>query len=138
MRAWLALFGFFFLLIAGCSSEPIRDIGLDKFSPRKAEQELSAGIRYYEDGNYKAATRSLQSALDKGLTFTSDQVTAHKYLAFINCASEQERICREDFRKALELDPKFELNTVESGHPVWGPVFRGVRAEMQSIKNKSK
>lgn len=138
MRAWLALFGFFLLLITGCSSEPMRDIGLDKFSLRKAEQELSAGIRNYEDGNYKAAARSLQSALDRGLTFKSDQVTAYKYLAFIDCASEQEKACREEFRKALELDPKFELNTAESGHPVWGPVFRGVRAEMQTLKSKAK
>lgn len=135
MRCWLALFAVMSLL-AGCASEPMRNIGLDKLSPRKAEQELSAGLRNYEDGNYKAASKSLQNALDAGLTFKSDQVTAHKYLAFIHCASEREKLCRDEFRKALELDPKFELTTVEEGHPVWGPAFRGVQVEMQNIKGK--
>jgi Tfp pilus assembly protein PilF len=113
-------------------------MGLDKLSPRKAEHELSTGIRSYEDGNYKAAAKSLQTALDEGLTFKSDQVMAHKYLAFIHCASEREKTCREEFKKALELDPKFELNTAESGHPIWGPAFRSVRAEMQAAKSKGK
>lgn len=135
MRCWLALFAVMALL-AGCASEPMRNIGLDKFSPRKAEQELSAGLRNYEDGNYKTASKSLQNALDAGLTFKSDQVTAHKYLAFIHCASDREKLCRDEFRKALELDPKFELTPAEEGHPVWGPAFRGVQVEMQNIKGK--
>lgn len=135
MRCWLALFAVLSML-AGCASEPMRNIGLDKFSPRKAEQELSAGLRNYEDGNYKTASKFLQNALDAGLTFKSDQVTAHKYLAFIHCASEREKLCRDEFRKALELNPKFELTTAEEGHPVWGPAFRGVQVEMQNIKGK--
>lgn len=135
MRCWLALFAVMSML-AGCASEPMRNIGLDKLSPRKAEQELSAGLRNYEDGNYKAASKSLQSALDAGLTFKSDQVTAHKYLAFIHCASDREKLCRDEFKKALELDPKFELTTAEEGHPVWGPAFRGVQVEMQNVKGK--
>lgn len=135
MRCWLALFAVLSML-AGCASEPMRNIGLDKFSPRKAEQELSAGLRNYEDGNYKTASKFLQNALDAGLTFKSDQVTAHKYLAFIHCASEREKLCRDEFRKALGLNPKFELTTAEEGHPVWGPAFRGVQVEMQNIKGK--
>ena len=137
MRYWLALFAAVFFL-SGCASEPMRSIGLDKLSPRKAEQELSAGMRNYEDGNYKIASKLLQNALDAGLTFKSDQVTAHKYLAFIHCASEREKLCREEFRKALELDPKFDLSTAEEGHPVWGPAFRGVKVEMENIKSKAK
>lgn len=135
MRRWLALFAVISLL-AGCASEPLRSIGLDKFSPRKAEQELSAGLRSYEDGNYKAASRYLQNAVDAGLTFKSDQVTAHKYLAFIHCASDREKLCRDEFKRVLELDPRFELTPAEEGHPVWGPAFRGVQVEMQNIKPK--
>jgi len=117
------------LLGAGCSSGPIRDVGLDKFSPRKAEQELSTGIINYEDGNYKAAARSLQSALDSGLTFDSDAARAHKFLAFIHCLSNREKQCRDEFRKALEKDNKFDLDPAEAGHPIWGPVFRAVKTE---------
>lgn len=126
----------FLLLGAGCSSGPVRDIGLDKFSPRKAEQELSSGIRNYEDGNYKTAARNLQNALNTGLAFDSDAVRAHKYLAFIHCLSNQEKQCRDEFRKALELDSKFDLAPAEAGHPIWGPVFRSVKVEMQGSRKK--
>jgi len=43
-RFLILISALFLLLGAGCSSGPIRDIGLDKLSPRKAEQELSTGI----------------------------------------------------------------------------------------------
>ena len=135
MRCWLALFAVISML-AGCASEPMRSIGLDKLFPRKAEQELSAGLQNYEDGNYKAASRSLQNAVDMGLTFKSDQVTAHKYLAFIHCASEREKPCRDEFKKVLELNPKFELTPAEEGHRVGGRALRGVQVEMQNIKAK--
>lgn len=117
------------LLGTGCSSGPVRDVGLDKLSPRKAEQELSTGIKNYEDGNYKTAAKSLLSALESGLTFDSDTVQAHKYLAFIHCLSNREKQCRDEFRKALEKDNKFDLGPAEAGHPIWGPVFRAVKAE---------
>ena len=117
------------LLGSGCSSGPVRDVGLDKLSPRKAEQELSTGLTNYEDGNYKAAAKSLQSALNSGLTFDSDAARAHKYLAFIHCLSNREKQCRDEFRKALDKDNQFDLEPAEAGHPIWGPVFRAVKTE---------
>ncbi len=117
------------LLGTGCSSGPVRDVGLDKLSPRKAEQELSTGITNYEDGNYKAAAKNLQSALDLGLTFDGDAARAHKYLAFIHCLSNREKQCRDEFKKAFEKDNKFDLDPAETGHPIWGPAFRAVKAE---------
>lgn len=135
MRCWLALFAIMSLLV-GCASESMRSTGLDKLSPRKAEQELLVGLSNYEDGNYKAASKSLQNAVDAGLTFKGDQVRARKYLAFIHCASDREKLCRDEFKKILELDPKFELTPAEEGHPVWGPAFRGVQVELQNIKSK--
>lgn len=128
-RLLVLISALFLLLGAGCSSGPVRDVGLDKLSPRKAEQELSTGIKNYEDGNYKAAAKSLQSALESGLTFDSDAVRAHKYLAFIHCLSNREKQCRDEFRKALEKDNKFDLEPAEAGHPIWGPVFRAAKAE---------
>jgi Tfp pilus assembly protein PilF len=124
------LLAFSALLASGCTSAPVRDVGLDKLAPRKAEQELSMGIQDYEDGNYKSSAKHLQTALDEKLTFSSDTVRAHKYLAFIHCASNREKQCREEFRKALELDPAFELSPAEASHPIWGPAFRGVKVEM--------
>jgi len=116
--------------LAGCETAPVKAIreeisGL--FQANKGEPELAAGIRSYENGNYGESARQLQSALDAGLA-RSDQVKAHKYLAFIHCASGRESRCREEFRKALAVDPDFELEPAEAGHPTWGPVFRSAKA----------
>jgi Tfp pilus assembly protein PilF len=118
------------LLITGCASQTARDIGIDKLAPRKAEQTLNTGIHQYEDGNLNTAQKTLQEALHLGLTFNSDQVAAHKYLAFIYCSSNQEKQCRDEFRRAFEIDPNFKLAPTEVGHPVWGPVYHGVRVEL--------
>jgi Tfp pilus assembly protein PilF len=87
---------------------------------------LSAGIDAYGEGKYPDAVKNLQSALDQGLS-VSDQVKAHKYLAFTHCVSGKERLCREEFRKALDINPNLELEPAEVGHPLWGPVFRAVK-----------
>lgn len=116
------------LLMSACAAPVMRDVGLDKFAPRKAEQDLSSGIRAYEDGDYRNAARRLQNALAGNLLLTSDKVAAHKYLAFMHCAQAREKQCRDAFRKALDLDPKFELTPAEAGHPVWGPVFKSLKS----------
>jgi Tfp pilus assembly protein PilF len=118
------------LLMISCASPFVRDAGLDKFAPRKAEQDLSSGIRAYEDGDYRKSARLLQNALSARLLLNSDKVAAHKYLAFIHCAQSQEKSCRDEFRKALELNPKLELSSAESGHPSWGPVFKSQKQSM--------
>lgn len=116
------------LLMTACATPVVRDAGLDRFAPRKAEQDLSSGIRAYEDGDYKRSSQLLQNALAAGLFLNSDKVAAHKYLAFMYCAQSREKLCRDEFRKALELDPGFELTPAESGHPSWGPVFRSLKS----------
>jgi len=143
------------LLLAGCSSEPVQDIKRsfeDLF--RKDEPEatrtqsgteptattrkqaapanegealLRTGISQYESGRYDDSARSLRIALKRGLS-KPDQVTAHKYLAFIQCAAGREAQCRDEFKQALRIDPDMQLAPAEAGHPVWGPVFKSVKA----------
>jgi Tfp pilus assembly protein PilF len=103
----------------------------------KGEQELARAIKSYEEGAYRNAARQFQAALDFGLDAKADQATAHKYLAFIVCVSGREKSCRDEFRKALDADPSFELGPAEIGHPVWGAVFRSVKAEA-TVKAKAK
>jgi Tfp pilus assembly protein PilF len=95
----------------------------------KGEQELERAVKSYEEGAHKNAARQFQAALDFGLDSKTDRVTAHKYLAFIVCVSGREKSCRDEFRKALDADPSFELGRAEIGHPVWGPVFRSVKSD---------
>ena len=122
-------------LVSACSSGPVRDIGLDKLSPRKAEQELSSGLASYENGQYPGAAKHLQNALNSGLTFKSDRVTAYKYLAFVYCVSDRRKQCKSAFKDALEINSDLELSSAEAGHPLWGPVFREAKAE-QNLQKK--
>jgi Tfp pilus assembly protein PilF len=97
------------------------------FGSTKGEPALAVGIRQYEDGKYPEAAESLNAALYQGLS-SADRVKAHKYLAFIHCVSSRPAACREQFRRALAIDPNLELSAAEAGHPIWGPVFRAVKA----------
>jgi Tfp pilus assembly protein PilF len=110
-------------LVAGCAAG-----GGGLFGKGNAEQSLNTGVQQYEDGNYQEAGKNLQAALDAGLSEKSDQVRAHKYLAFIACVSDREKQCRSEFLIALQLDPGFDLKPSEAGHPIWGPVFRSVKS----------
>lgn len=113
--------------LGGCAgTDPIKDV--KRIFQREGKPQLEAGIKLYEDGRYNQASTSFQNALNAGLN-NADQVTANKYLAFVNCVQGRDRQCRAHFRTALELDPSFELEPAEAGHPMWGPVFRQVRAK---------
>ena len=113
-------------VLAGCQSKAVQEFPLTKF---KAESMLDQGIRQYDNGDYRVAPRTIQASLDEGLT-TRSQARAHKYLAFIHCISGQQSQCRDEFRKALAIDPSMQLRAEESGHPIWGPVFKSVKASM--------
>jgi len=116
-------------VLVGCESAPVQGIKGMFQSSSPGQQDLANGVKEYEDGNYAEASRLLQSSLDQGLSGKSDQVRAHKYLAFIHCVSGRDARCRNEFRMALKIDPSFELAANESGHPVWGPVFKSVKAK---------
>jgi Tfp pilus assembly protein PilF len=89
-------------------------------------QQFAAGIKYYQDGKPDEAARHLQASLYLGLD-ESDRIQAHKYLAFTHCAAGRDDQCRSEFRKALAIDPAFELSAAEAGHPLWGPIFREIK-----------
>jgi Tfp pilus assembly protein PilF len=115
--------------LAGCSWAPIRDLreAFSRAFHREGEPALASGIRKYDDGKYSDAGKDLHAALKLGLS-DSDRVRAHKYLAFISCASGRADRCRQEFRLALDIDPQMQLSPAEAGHPIWGPIFRAVKA----------
>ena len=96
----------------------------------RAQEQLAAGIRSYDAGDYDAAVKSLTESLDHGLLSKVDQSRARKYLAFSHCVSNREQQCRAEFRKAFEINPDFALTPAEDGHPIWGPVYRDVRTQL--------
>jgi len=96
---------------------------------RTPGHKLDKGVESYAEGNYIASMAALNDVLQTKLADKADKVSAYKYLAFIHCVSGREKMCLESFRKALALNPKFELTPAEAGHPVWGPVFRSAKAK---------
>jgi len=136
-------------ILAGCGSvqKPNEPEALDK--PGASEivtdkaQDLnpggpvfSAGIAYYEDGKYALAEKNLKDALALGLADPGDQVMSHKYLAFLYCVSSRKTLCREEFKKAFELDPGFTLSPAEEGHPMWRKTYQQVKKQMTPIKKR--
>jgi len=114
------------VLCAGCVG-PFKDYNPITLIQGKGSPALTQGIKNYEEGDYAEAQKSLLSALDQGLSFKSHQVKAHKYLAFIYCITGKEKQCRDEFKKVLDINPDFQLEPAEAGHPQWGPVFRSVK-----------
>lgn len=98
----------------------------------KARESLAQGIEHYNAGRFPEALRSLTAALDHGQLTRPEQGIARKHLAFIHCVSGREEPCRDEFRKALEIDPNFDLSVAEAGHPIWGPVYRDVRTRLSA------
>jgi Tfp pilus assembly protein PilF len=88
---------------------------------------LSTGLKQYEEGLYPESAKNLQGAIDLGVP-DKQRANAHKHLAFIHCSSNRVGQCRDEFRKALGVDPALELAPAEAGHPVWGPIFRSLKA----------
>lgn len=94
-----------------------------------ADKKLNYGVLSYEEGNYQASVTALQGVLETGLSGKPEQVRAYKYLAFIQCVSGRDGMCKDYFKKALEIDPNFNLEPAEAGHPIWGPAFRSVKSK---------
>jgi Tfp pilus assembly protein PilF len=112
--------------LSACSTAPGQRIQ-SLFQPSKGSAALSTGLKQYEDGDYLNASKNLQGAIAQGVA-DRDRANAHKHLAFIDCASGRERQCRDQFRIALAIDPGLELAPAEAGHPVWGPIFKSLKA----------
>ncbi len=111
----------FVLLAAGCAS-------VTTLTQGKGASALGEGVSLFEEGRYPEATKSLNTALELGLSSTADLARAHKYLAFIACVTNRVAQCREEFSRALDANPSLELDPSEVRHPIWGPVFKSVKS----------
>jgi Tfp pilus assembly protein PilF len=131
----IILLGLCALVLGGCVSMQNCSEGSDEIRLLRTPTEfmINNGIKYYEDGNYSAAQSILQNLESEKDATKAEKILAYKYLAFIHCISPteskelREKMCRESFKKAFELNPNFNLSPAEAGHPVWGPIFSSVK-----------
>jgi hypothetical protein len=90
--------------------------------PTPAQAGLKEGITLYNNGDYNGAIKRLGMA-DVMTGPKATQLEALKYTAFSYCVTTRPTLCRQQFEKAFKLDPSFDLEPGEHGHPQWGPVF---------------
>lgn len=103
--------------------------GLIEVINRPAEKALLAGMAAYDEAHYEDAEKQLNLALQTGLGAIKDQAAAHKYLAFIYCTSYRVNKCEMAFRAARRADSNFVLSKAEEGHPLWGLVYKRLKAD---------
>src|SRR6266702_3090429 len=106
-------------LLAGCSS----------FSPqqRAATETVQNARSAYSNGDYARTIQLLSHASEIDRSDSATQIEAHKLMAFSYCVTGKVPACRAEFRKILDIDPRFELSAAERGHPTWGPAFEAAR-----------
>jgi len=135
------------LLLAGCAQlqkqqadtpKPAAPQITEDMLRSRAQEQLAQGVKQYEAGDFDAAVKSLNGSLEHGMLSKVDQSRARKYLAFSYCVSSKEQQCRDEFRKAFEINPEFALTPAEDGHPIWGPVYRSVRTQLISEREATR
>jgi hypothetical protein len=133
------------ILVAACQQLPGMDQKPAPASPQitedvlreRATEQLAAGVKQYEAGEYDNAVKSLTASLEHGMLSKVQQARARKYLAFSHCVSGRELLCRDEFRKAFEIYSDFSLTAAEDGHPIWGPIYRNVRTQLIAEREAS-
>lgn len=107
------------LLLAACGSLQTAQ----KAPETPARKDLAAGLALYNAGDYPGAIKLLSSSADISKADKATQLEALKYTAFSYCLTGKPVPCRQQFQKALKLDPTFDLAPGEQGHPMWAPVW---------------
>ena len=92
-----------------------------------AQGELDGMITLYNNGDYHGEIKRFGVADEMLKPYKDLEVQGLKYTAFSYCLIGRQALCRQQFEKAIKLDPSFDLLPGEKGHPLWGPVFKRVK-----------
>src|SRR5216117_2113248 len=76
-----------FPLLEPAKQQPAAPQITEEMLRERAKEQLAAGIKQYDTGDFDNAVKSLTGALDHGLLSKVDQSRARKYLAFSHCVS---------------------------------------------------
>ncbi len=103
--------------------------------PTPGEKVFAEAMKSYEGADYHKAIKLFQESLKETLA-PAEQVQALKFMAFSYCLTNRLTSCRAEFERILQLNPAFELDAAEAGHPSWGPPFRTVKAKQKQAPAK--
>lgn len=92
-----------------------------------AQGEYDSIVALYNNGDYHGEIKRFNSAGDILKPYRDLELQGMKFTAFSYCLIGRTLLCRQQFEKAIKLDPTFDLEPGEKGHPLWGPVFTRVK-----------
>ena len=99
----------------------------EKAARAAAQAELDNIVALYNNGDYHGEIKHFGSAAEILKPYKDLELQGLKYTAFSYCLIGRTALCRQQFEKAVKLDPSFDLLPGEKGHPLWGPVFDRVK-----------
>ncbi len=103
--------------------------------PSAADKLLADGMKAYDAADYNKAIKFFQDALKENLPL-AEQIKAHKFIAFSFCVTNRAPSCKMEFQKILGIQPDFDLEPAEAGHPSWGPLFRSLKTNSKPADKK--
>jgi tetratricopeptide (TPR) repeat protein len=98
-----------------------------------AQAEYDAIIGLYNDGDYRGEIKRFTAAEESLKPYKDLELDGLKFTAFSYCLQGRQVQCRQEFEKAIKIDPSFDLKEGEKGHPLWGPVFKRVKKKEGSV-----
>lgn len=104
--------------------------------PSPAQAALTEGMELYDKGDFNGAIKKLSGSTDIWNADKNLQLSALKTMAFSYCVSSRQTLCRQQFEKALKLDPNFDLEPGEKQHPLWAPVFEQAKKRVAAAASK--
>lgn len=105
--------------------------------PTPGEKAIAEARKAYDDADYTKSAKLFQDALKETLT-VAEKIVTLKFTAFSYCLTNRLTLCRGEFEKILQIDPNFELDAAEAGHPSWGPPFKTVKAKQKQAQGTTK
>ncbi len=103
-----------------------------------SERIFSEGMKAYDAGDYKAAAKLFTSIEKEALPVSlpmPERIKIYKQTAFSYCLIKQRNSCRAEFGKILKLQPAFELEPAEAGHPSWSAIFLSAKQAFRRALN---
>jgi len=95
-----------------------------------AHAQLESARTMFASGRYGDVIRMVATSDQLAAAPTEVRVEALKLQAFSYCVSKYRRLCEDGFVRILHVDPSFDLQPAERGHPLWGPAFRSAKSAM--------
>lgn len=96
-----------------------------------ARDDLKDGKDLYDAGDFPGSLKKLLDSKNIWITDADIQIEALKYTAFNYCVTNRATLCRQQFERALKMNPDFDLLPGEKGHPLWGPVFEKAKKSVK-------